>query len=171
MNYDAKKLFFAGFLATLAHTAFLYGVGLLRIPCVDVAGALGMMFTPSIFPLYPHPSWMMGMLVHFFLGSLLFPLAYGLIFGGRIRLSPRACGIAWGLILFCVGQFIVMPCLGMAKFFVANPAAVLTYLLGHLAYGWIFGTVAGASVYAKFVKASRRPRYRRHKRYALAGVR
>ncbi|MBX9573158.1 MAG: hypothetical protein K2X77_29945 [Candidatus Obscuribacterales bacterium] len=171
MNYDARKLFFAGFIATVVQTAFLYCASLFRLPSVDVAGALGMMMTPSSFPLYPHPSWMMGLAIHFFLGSLFFPLCYGLLLGGRLKLQrPAMCGLAWGLILYCAGQFIVMPLLGMTEYFLTHPYAIAMYLAGHIAYGLLFGAIAGISMFANFIPRTR-ARHRRLVKPDLAAVR
>lgn len=171
MNYDARKLFFAGFIATLLQTAFLYCASLFRLPSVDVAGALGMMLTPSSFPLYPHPSWQAGMLVHFFLGSLLFPLGYGLLLGGRLKFErPSMCGLAWGLILYCAGQFIIMPLLGMTDYFLSHPYAIAMYLAGHIAYGLVFGALAGASMFTSFLPKPK-VRHRRTSRPELVIVR
>lgn len=171
MNYDARKLFFAGFIATVAQTAFLYCASLFGLPSVNVAGALGMMFTPSSFPLYPHPSWILGMGIHFFLGSLLFPLFYALLMGGKLRMErPSMCGLAWGLVLYCAAQFIVMPLLGMTDYFLTHPYAIAMYLAGHIAYGLIFGALGGVSMYANFIPRAR-ARHRRVSQPSLAVAR
>ena len=172
MNYDARKLFFAGFIATVAQTAFLYCAALFGLPSVNVAGALGMMFTPSTFPLFAHPSWILGFGIHFFLGSLLFPLAYAMLMGGRLKLErPAMCGLAWGLLLYCAGQFIVMPMLGMTDYFLTHPYAIAMYLAAHVAYGLVFGSLAGGSMYVNFMPKTRHLRHRRYARPSYATAR
>ena len=167
MSYDAKKLLIAGCLATVVHTLIIYGARLFGLPMVDAAGALGSMFSQSSFPLLGHPAWNMGLIVHLFLGALLFPLLYGLTLGGRMHTKPVLCGVSWGAVLFCAGLFLVMPALGMTSYFMQNPLAILTYAIAHLGYGAAFGANAGVSMYSNLIPR-RRGRAARSRRPSMA---
>lgn len=152
MSRDATKLIMGGFVATLIHTLLIYSASLSGLANVDVAGALGLGISPNSYPLYPSTVWMAGLGIHLFLGSFVFPLLYGATLGGKIHASPALCGLAWGMILFCVGQFMIMPLLGMTDYFLKYPSAILVFAIAHAAYGLVFGSLAGVSMYARLLK-------------------
>ena len=53
-------------------------------------------------------------------------------------------GITWGLVLWLLAQVVMMPMMG-AGFFSVSVMPAMGSLIGHLAYGWLLGWIAGSS--------------------------
>jgi hypothetical protein len=81
----------------------------------------------------------MGMAVHYLLGALVFPMAYNVLFKRFLVGAPKLKHIEWGVGLWGGGQYLVMPALKKYGYFKAAPDAKMTYLIGHLIYGFVFG--------------------------------
>ncbi len=146
-----KKLFLAGLLGTAAMTALMYAAPMMGMPKMDIATVLGTMFLAS-----PGPAFWLGMMIHFTMGTVLFPAIY------RFALQPHnssgtGSGALFGLILWAAANFMVMPMMGAIHPAVKSgmmPApgflmlhlgvmAPVGSLMGHLVYGTLLGKLAG----------------------------
>jgi len=147
-----KKLFAAGFLATLAMTALMYMGPVMGLPEMSIANMLGTMFASG-----PGLALAIGLLIHFMMGSLLFPLAYHFLFQpGAGSGTPR--GLWFGAGLWALANFMIMPMMSIVHPLVRSGAmrapgllmlnlgamAPLGSLAGHLLYGALLGKLAGA---------------------------
>ncbi|MCI0404799.1 MAG: DUF1440 domain-containing protein [candidate division Zixibacteria bacterium] len=139
MNF--KKALTAGFVATLAMTMLMYVAPMMGMPKMDIAAMLGGMLGGGM----PEPmggAWLVGMLIHFVNGTIIFPLIFAFLLYSRFPGAPVVKGILWGLILWFLAQIMVMPMMG-AGFFAGNtPQPFMTVfgsLMGHLVYGVILG--------------------------------
>ena len=146
-----RKLFFAGFVATAAMTALMYGAPMMGMPKMDIATMLGTMFLSS-----SGQAFALGMMVHLMMGTVLFPAVYGFTLqpdsgGGTGR------GALLGLVLWAAANLMVMPMMGTVHPMVKSgmmPApgflmlnlgvmAPMGSLIGHLVYGALLGKLAG----------------------------
>ena len=125
-----------GFVGTVAITMMMYLVApmMLGHP-MDIAKMLGSMLGDN---------WWAGMVMHFALGALAFPLIYAFLLYGVLPGSPAVKGITWGVVLWLLAQVVVMPMMG-AGFFSGSVMAAMGSLIGHIAYGWLLGWIAGSS--------------------------
>jgi len=144
MNF--KKALLAGFVATMAMTMLMYVAPMMGMPKMDIAAMLGGMLGGGM----PEPiggAWLMGMLMHFVNGTVIFPLIFGFLLYSRFPGAPAVKGILWGLILWFLAQAMVMPIMG-AGFFASNaPQPFMTVfgsLIGHVIYGTILGLIYGS---------------------------
>jgi len=84
--------------------------------------------------------WGMAMLLHFSIGSMLFPLLY-------VSLVSGLSGFWWGVLLWVLAQAVFMPIAGLG-FFSARAltplVAVIESLLVHLIYGSILELLVGS---------------------------
>lgn len=133
----------AGFVATLVLTGIMYYVAPLMLPGpMDVAQMLaGVLGT----------SWMVGMVVHFILGTLVFPLIYVYALYPVLPGAPWVKGLVWGAILWVAAELLLVPMAGGGVFHSASPAGVMGVmgsLIGHLVYGAVLGAIAGGPVTA-----------------------
>ncbi len=123
-----------GFAATIMLTLMMYFAAPMMIgKPMDIAAHLGAMMGGS---------WTVGMIVHFVLGTVLFPLGYLLV---TYRSMPEPAwlkGIVWGLILWLTAMIVVMPLTGGGFFMGAMPPAVAS-LVGHIVYGAVLGAFIG----------------------------
>ena len=146
-----KKLFLAGFVATAVMTALMYAAPMMGMPKMDIATMLGAMFLAS-----PASAFWLGIMIHFMMGTLLFPAIY------RFTLQPGSGsgtgrGVLLGVILWAAANLMVMPMMGaihpMVKsgmmpapgFLMLNLGlmAPIGSLIGHLLYGALLGKLAG----------------------------
>lgn len=83
-------------------------------------------------------------LLHVFNGSIVFPLAFGLM-AMRVRGPWMLKGLVWGAILWLLAGAVIMPMSGFGYFgYDADGWRVaVSSLAGHLAYGAILGLFAG----------------------------
>jgi hypothetical protein len=125
-----------GFVGTLAITMMMYFVApmMLGHP-MDIAQMLGSMLGDN---------WWAGMVMHFINGTVIFPLIYAFLLYGLLPGGPAVKGITWGVALWLLAQVVVMPMMG-AGFFSSSAMAAMGSLLGHIAYGWLLGWIAGAA--------------------------
>lgn len=146
-----KRLFLAGFAASIAMTALMYVAPMMGMPKMDIATMLGTMFLAS-----RGPAFWLGMMIHLMMGIVLFPAIY------RFVLQPSSGsgtgrGVLFGLVLWAAANFMVMPMMGvihpMVKsgmmpapgFLMLNLGAMAPVgsLIGHLVYGALLGKLAG----------------------------
>jgi Na+/proline symporter len=137
MKSHSGRAILGGFLGTLAITFLMYFVSpLMTGEPMDVAEMLGSLIGNN---------WALGMLWHFFNGTVIFPLIFALLLWNWLPGGPTAKGMTWGLVLWFLAQAVVMPMMG-AGFFSANAGglmAVIGSFIGHLIYGAILGAVTG----------------------------
>jgi hypothetical protein len=124
-----------GLLGTLLQTMMVYGVvPMMMGQPMDLAAMLG-------------HSCSLGLIVHIFSGSVLFPLVYMCLPSQGLPESPVLKGMFWGGLLWGVTEVIIAPMLGAGVFSAALgglPAAGRA-LLGYLAYGATLGGIVGAA--------------------------
>jgi hypothetical protein len=136
------QLVFAGFAATVAMSAMVYGTALLGVPNIDFAGVLGALLTGEPSKLLS-PTWWAGMAWHFVNGSLIFALLFAFFFQPGVGFAPSVQGMIWGTILWLVAQAVILPLLG-AGFFSMRLFHPITVLATSLVAHWIYGGVLGA---------------------------
>ncbi len=125
-----------GFVGTVVMTLMMYYVApmMLGRP-MDVAAMLGGMLGGS---------WVMGMLVHFINGTIIFPLIFAYLLYGVLPGKPWVKGAIFGVILWFLSQALVTPMMGGGLFSVkaGGVTAVMASLIAHVVYGALLGGVA-----------------------------
>jgi hypothetical protein len=124
-----------GVVGTVAITMMMYLVApmMLGHP-MDIAKMLGSMLGDK---------WWAGMVMHVANGTVIFPLIYAFLLYGVLPGSPAVKGITWGVVLWFLAQVVVMPMMG-AGFFSGSVMAAMGSMIGHVAYGWLLGWIAGS---------------------------
>lgn len=150
MHPNSVKAILGGVVGTVVLTLMLYFVApmMLGHP-MDVAAMLGSVLGGS---------WMMGMMMHWINGSVIFPLIYAYVLYRALPGDPWVKGTIFGLILWFLLQVIVMPMMG-GGLFSANAGglmAAMASLIGHIIYGALLGAVAGPAEMAAPSGAARR---------------
>lgn len=136
----------AGFVATMAMTMLIYMAPKMGMPNMDIAGMLGSMLNGGQPPSAMSGPWWVGMLIHFMMGTVLFPLLYAYVVYGLLSGKPLVRGLIWGVILWAMMQMGPLPMMGKGFFASSTPQPflfVLGTLMGHLVYGAILGAMAG----------------------------
>ena len=135
MEKNIGKVFLAGLVATVAMTMLMYLAPMMGMPKMDVAGMLsGMMNMP----------WVVGMIIHFMNGTIIFPLIYLFVLYNILPGAGLVKGMIWGVVLFIIAQVMVMPMAGAGFFSSNSPQAIMAVmgsLMGHLVYGGILGKI------------------------------
>lgn len=136
MPANTTRAIIGGFVATLVMTAMMYVVAPMMGLNMDIAQMLGSMLGGS---------WAMGMLMHFILGTVVFPLIYVLVLYEWLPGDPVVKGAIWGVILWLLAQTVVMPMMGAGLFSMAMGGLMAAggSLVGHLLYGAVLGAIAG----------------------------
>jgi uncharacterized membrane protein YagU involved in acid resistance len=136
MPSNTTQAILGGFVATLVMTAMMYFVAPMMGLNMDIAQMLGSILGGS---------WAMGMLMHFTLGTVVFPLIYVVVLYAWLPGGPVVKGATWGVILWFLAQTVVMPMMGAGFFSMAmgGMMAAMGSLVGHLLYGTILGAIAG----------------------------
>ncbi|MBA3806270.1 MAG: hypothetical protein H0X14_11230, partial [Acidobacteria bacterium] len=98
----------AGFIATLAMTMVMYVAPMMGMPKMDIAAMLGSMMSKQM-PAPMSGGWLMGMMMHFVNGTIIFPPIYAYLLYPILPGSPLLKGVVWGLILWLLSQMMVMP--------------------------------------------------------------
>jgi len=148
---NVGKAILAGFIATLVMTTIMYMAPMMGMPKMDVAAMLGGMLGQAM----PEPmssAWLMGMILHFVNGSVIFPLIYASVLYNLLPGAPWRKGIVWGLILWFISQAMVMPMMGAGLFSSHTPQPLMTVigsLVGHFIYGAILGGIYGMEPVAR----------------------
>lgn len=136
----------AGFFGTLVMTMMIYIAPHMGLPNMDIAGMLGSKMNDGQTPAAMSGAWWLGMMIHFLLGTLLFPLLYAYIVYGLLPGKAWARGLIWGTILWFGMMIMPLPMMGKGLFANNTPQPflfVMGALMGHLFYGGIFGALAG----------------------------
>lgn len=137
MKPNLMKALLGGFAGTVAMTMMMQFVApfMLGQP-MDVAHLLAeFLGTP----------WVLGMLIHFALGSLVFPVAYVFVLFTYLPGPPTLKGVLWGILLWVPAMAVTMPMLGQG-FFMSQTLGlrgVMAAFMAHLIYGGVFGAITG----------------------------
>ena len=117
---------------------------------MDIAGSLGKMMGMG---------WMVGMMIHFINGTVIFPLIYAFLLYRTLPGNPALKGATWGVVLWLLAQLMVMPMMG-GGVFSSKMGGMMTAggsLIGHLLYGVLLGVIGGGAVASAVMQ---RPRAR-----------
>jgi hypothetical protein len=139
MKPNWQKAILGGFVGTLALTFMMYKVApMMGMMKMDIAGMLGQMLG----------GWTMGMVMHFVNGTVIFPLIYTFLLYRWLPGPPVVKGLLSGVGLWLILQLMVMPVMGAGLFSMkaGGMMAALGSLVGHLVYGSLLGSIAGAGV-------------------------
>ncbi|MGI9302834.1 MAG: DUF6789 family protein [Gammaproteobacteria bacterium] len=131
-RFDTGRVLIGGFAATIVITLMMYfGASMMTGAPLDIAGELsGMIGAP----------WIVGMVIHFALGTVAFSFAYAFVVCRFLPGSAALRGVMWGVILWLVAMLIMGPMMGKGLFMGATPAAIAS-LAGHIAYGLTLGLI------------------------------
>ncbi|MCU7936554.1 MAG: hypothetical protein KZQ99_17035 [Candidatus Thiodiazotropha sp. (ex Dulcina madagascariensis)] len=125
-----------GLVATVVVTAMMYfGASMMLGAPMDIAGELGAMLNVP---------WLLGMVMHFMTGTVIFSFAYALVVGPRLPGHAAIRGMIWGFVLWLIAMLAMSPMMGKGFFMGAMPPAVVS-LMGHLAYGVVLGLMVPVS--------------------------
>lgn len=144
---NAGRAILAGFIATLAMTMVMYVAPMMGMPKMDLAAMLGSMMSKQM-PAPMSGAWLMGMMMHFVNGTIIFPLIYAYLLYPILPGAAWLKGVLWALVLWLISQVMVMPMMGMGVFSANAPQAMMTVmgsLMGHVIYGAVLGAIAGPS--------------------------
>jgi uncharacterized membrane protein YagU involved in acid resistance len=92
-----------------------------------------------------------GMIVHFFVGSVIFGLTYAFVLFRFLPGAPWQKGVLSGVIFWLGLEIVMMPMIG-GGFFSSQMGGgniVVAALLAHLVYGATLGGIAGGPVAAR----------------------
>lgn len=125
-NVERTRIIIGGFVATIVITLMMYfGAAMMIGAPMDIAGELaGMIGAP----------WLLGMFMHFFLGTVIFSFAYAFVAPRFLPGNAPIKGMIWGVALWLVAMLMMSPMMGKGLFMGAMPAAVAS-LMGHLGFG------------------------------------
>ncbi len=91
-----------------------------------------------------HSSETVGIIIHFAIGIIVFPLSYLLIAYKRIPGPGWFKGIIYLIPIYLTAMLVIIPMAGKGLFFHSFPAAMVA-LMGHVIYGIIMGSIIGNS--------------------------
>lgn len=137
MKPNVGKAISSGLAGTAAITVMMYGAAPMMLGLkMDIAAMLGAMLGGSR---------VLGMIMHFLNGIVIFPLIYTQAVSKVLPGEPSQRGASWGAILWFISQAMVMPLMGVGFFssHAGGITAATASLMGHLAYGVILGSIAG----------------------------
>jgi len=133
------KAVLGGFVGTAVMTMMMYFVAPMMLgKPMDVAALLGSVLGGS---------WLLGMLMHFINGSIIFPFIYVYLAYQFLPGKPWLKGTLLGISLWLLSQAVVTPMMG-GGFFSANSGglmAVMASLMGHIIYGSLLGGLGGTA--------------------------
>ena len=131
-HMDTARILMGGFAATIVITFMMYfGASIMIGAPMDIAGELARMIGAP---------WILGMLIHFALGTATFSFAYAIVAPRFLPGNAAVRGLIWGVVLWLVAMLMMSPMMGKGLFMGATPAAVAS-LVGHLAYGLTLGMI------------------------------
>ena len=87
-------------------------------------------------------SHLVGVIAHFALGTVVFPIAYLVIGVDRLPGPYWLRGVLFLIPLYLIAMIVVMPILGQGLFFGSLPKAMVA-LMGHVALGLVMGAIIG----------------------------
>ncbi len=142
-----------GFLGTLAFSVLMFASPMMGLPPMDLPTILGTMFTTNM-----SLAFAVGLVMHFFVGSVVLALVYAYFFRDALRGPSGLRGATYAFGVWVVAMAVVFPMMdivhplvvsGMMKgpgFFASSmgPMVAVGVLIGHLVYGAVLGSVAGA---------------------------
>ena len=137
MKPNTGKAILGGLVGTVMMTLMMYFVAPMMMgQRMDIAAMLGSMMGNN---------WMLGMMMHFVNGTVIFPLIYVFLLYKFLPFAPLLNGILWGGVLWLLAQVVVMPMMGGGLFSsqMGGMMAVMGSLIGHVAYGAALGGIAG----------------------------
>ncbi|PST96262.1 hypothetical protein C9I87_04505 [Photobacterium iliopiscarium] len=128
------KALLAGFIGTIVFTV----MGQFIAPhIIGFPMNIGKMIAGMI-----HSPENVGVMIHFVMGTILFPISYLLLGYNRIPGPGWLKGLLYLLPIYLVAMIIIVPMAGKGLFFDSFPAAMIA-LMGHLIYGVIMGAIIG----------------------------
>lgn len=148
MKANPGRAILAGLVATVLMTMLIYLAPQMGMPKMDIAAMLGTPMNGGMMPAVLSAPWLLGMTMHFVLGTMVFPLVYAYFVYRLLPGKPWIKGILWGVVLW-VGMMVLpmpMPMMGKGFFSSKTPEPLLFdlgTLMGHLLYGAVFGALAG----------------------------
>lgn len=145
---NVSKAILGGFVATLVMSTIIYMAPMMGMPKMDIAAMLGSMMSQQM-PAPMSGGWLLGMMIHFFQGTIIFSLIYTYLLYRILPGSPWLKGLIWGIILWLLTQVMVMPMMGVGVFSANAPQRmmrVMGSLIGHIIYGVILGVIANGKV-------------------------
>lgn len=137
MRPNLGRAVLGGFAGTVVMTVMMYVVSPMMMGMkMDVADMLGSMLGIG---------WALGMVMHFMLGTIVFPAVYTFALYSWLPGGPTVKGGVWGAMLWVIAQTMVMPMAGAGFFSSAmgGMMAVIGSLVGHLMYGGLLGAITG----------------------------
>ena len=142
MKPNWKRAIVGGFVGTLALTFMMYkGAPMMGMMKLDMAARLGQILG----------SWTAGMVMHFFIGTVVYALSYALLAYRFLPGPPVVKGLVWGAVLWLGLELVGMPMMGAGLFSMkaGGMKAAIPALVGHLVYGALLGGITGAGVGAE----------------------
>lgn len=131
----------AGAVATRVMSDTMENADKVGLPSVDIPAVLGSKANNETDLPQKSSKWSAGALAHYFLGTVIFPLAYEGLYK-KIALCPdKVKPMSWALLLWATGAYVFMPMIGKDRF--KKKSILTTYLAGHILYGATFGALAG----------------------------
>ena len=83
-----------------------------------------------------------GLMMHFMVGTIVFPIGYLLIGYSRLPGSGWLRGLLFLIPIYLIAMIVVMPMAGKGIFFHSMPMSMVA-LMGHMVYGIILGIIVG----------------------------
>lgn len=87
-------------------------------------------------------SYTLGVMAHFMIGTVVFPIAYLILGLNNLRGSGALRGAIFLFFIYLVAMIVVMPMMGLGMFFDSLPKAMVA-LMGHLVFGLTMGAIIG----------------------------
>ncbi|PSU58840.1 DUF6789 family protein [Photobacterium phosphoreum] len=131
---NVVKALVGGFLGTLAFTL----MGKFLAPhlighSMDVAAIIAHMLGTSE---------SIGLMMHFMVGTIVFPIGYLLMGYSRLPGSGWLRGLLFLIPIYLIAMTVVIPMAGKGLFFHSMPMSMVA-LMGHMVYGIILGAIVG----------------------------
>ena len=140
MKPDIRRAILGGFIGTVLLTLMtLFVAPMMTGQKMDMAAKLSEMMGTN--PL-------IGMAMHFLIGSVVFPLIYVLVLFRFLPGAPWTKGLISGVIFWLGLEIVVMPMMGAGVFNsqAGGMKVAMAALIAHLVYGAALGGIAGAPV-------------------------
>jgi uncharacterized membrane protein YagU involved in acid resistance len=138
MKLSIGRTIAGGFVGTFLMTLLMRYVAPTMGVRMNIAASLAKMM---------HTSVLIGLVVHFVLGTIVFAVLYAYILYRILPGPPVVRGAAWGIILWIMMELLVMPMLGMGVFNSAMGGLKtgMAALIAHVVYGAFLGWIAGTA--------------------------
>lgn len=142
---STKRLLVGGFAGTVTMTTALLAATANGAPNMDYAALLSESVLHQSVSVFTS-TWWIGMVFHVIIGSLILVFVYSEIFYDNLHGRPWMRGLQWGVMLWFVLMFFMMPMMGKGFFGINTPKPIslnIGTLIGHALYGMILGAIAG----------------------------